>query len=157
MKPYHHARNSVKKWGDKVEDHLPIHDFIDSTKAAMPDMRHRAILHNAFGCFIVEKVFGTYIVNSDEIKVQTRDIAESHIIEDVGFLPTIQDYLRHLPMVNWFGGPKERAVRKIPLTTEPKGIDDPEDMIVDGAADYRKKLDFGTKNVQAFLDKLQKD
>lgn len=100
-----HSRNSVKRWGGVPEDYLPIHDFIDSTKAALPDMRHRAILHNAFGIFLVEKVFGTFITNSKGIKVQTRDIAEDHVIEDLGYIPTLQDYLKHMTLEAWMGGP----------------------------------------------------
>lgn len=57
MKPFKHAKGSVARWGGRREDYQPIHDFIDSSKMAMPDMRHRAALHNAFGCFVVERVF----------------------------------------------------------------------------------------------------
>lgn len=49
MKPYLHAKNSVKSFGGKLEDYLPIHDFLDESKAHFPDMRHRAMLHNSFG------------------------------------------------------------------------------------------------------------
>jgi hypothetical protein len=114
MKPFLHAKSSVHEWGGSPEDYLPIHDFIDSTKAAHPDMRHRTILHNAFGCFLVEKVFGHNIVNSDGKQVSTRDIAERHIIEDLGFIPTISDYLNLLPMPEWIGGrPKRRQTIKL--------------------------------------------
>lgn len=41
---------------------MPIHNFLDSTKAALPDVRHRMILHNSFGCFLAEQVFGTNLV-----------------------------------------------------------------------------------------------
>ena len=58
MKPHLHAKLSVKKFGGTIEDYMDIHEFIDSTKAALPDVRHRAILHSAFGCYLTEKVFG---------------------------------------------------------------------------------------------------
>lgn len=83
---------------------MAIHDFIDSSKMAMPDMRHRAALHNAFGCYIVERVFGHTIRNSDGREVSTRDVAENHIIEDLGFLPSLEDFLDELPMSVWHGG-----------------------------------------------------
>lgn len=83
---------------------MALHDFIDSSKMAMPDMRHRAALHNAFGCFLVERVFGHTIINSDGKEVSTRDIAENHIIEDLGFLPSLEDWLDELPMSKWHGG-----------------------------------------------------
>jgi hypothetical protein len=58
MKPYLHAKISAQKWGGKPEDYQPIHDFIDSSKEHHADVRHRALLHNSWGCFLVEKLFG---------------------------------------------------------------------------------------------------
>jgi len=49
MKPHLHARLSVKKHGGKLEDYLAIHEFIDSSKVAVADVRHRAMLHSAWG------------------------------------------------------------------------------------------------------------
>ena len=108
MKPFLHGKNSARKFGGKPEDYQKIHDFIDSSKAHVPDMRHRAILHSSFGIYITEQIFGTYIVNSEGKKVSTRDIAEHHILEDMGTIPTVQDYLKHMPMLNWLGGPKRK-------------------------------------------------
>lgn len=114
MKPFLHSRGSVKRWGGKPEDYDAIHDFIDGSKAAMPDLRHRAALHHAFGCFIVERVFGRTIVNSDGRELSTRDVAEQHIIEDLGFLPSLEDFLDELPLSTWHGGihrlPKDKRV-----------------------------------------------
>lgn len=104
MKPFLHARGSVAKWGGKPEDYMHIHDFIDSSKMCMPDMRHRAALHNAFGCYLVERVFGHTLVNSEGREVSTRDVAEQHIIQDLGFLPSLEDFLDELPMSSWHGG-----------------------------------------------------
>ena len=101
MKPYIHAQASVKKFGGKEEDYLPIHDFIDSSKAHFPDVRHRAMLHNSFGIYIAERVFGIFITNSDGKKIQVRDIAEEHILEDLGFIPTVQDFLSCMKPMEW--------------------------------------------------------
>lgn len=118
MKPFLHTRGSVKRWGGVASDYLPIHDFIDSTKIAMPDLRHRAVLHNAFGCFLVERIFGHTIVNSDGKEVSTRDIAENHIIEDLGFLPSLEDWLDELPQSKWHGGIHRTNKEDRPLTPE---------------------------------------
>jgi hypothetical protein len=115
MKPYMHGKVSVKKFGGTELDYQPIHDFLDETKAHFADMRHRAILHNSFGIYLCERIFGTYIVNSDGRKVQVRDIAEQHVIDDMGRIPSLQDYLQHLPMLNWLGGPKRKPQRSIDL------------------------------------------
>lgn len=101
MKPYIHAKNSVKRYGGKIEDYMPIHDFFDSTKSAFADARHRAILHSSFGIFLVEKVFGTTMTNSDGKVVSVRDIGEDHVIEDLGSIPTIEQWLCNLPIQDW--------------------------------------------------------
>ncbi len=115
MKPWIHAENSAKKFGGVPEDYLKIHDWFDQTKAHFPDMRHRAILHSSFGIFLCEQVFGTRLTRDSDLKhVQVRDIAEHHVIEDMGFIPTIQDYLKDLPFYDWLGGkPKKKQRLKL--------------------------------------------
>ena len=114
MKPFVHAKNSAKKYGGAPEDYQPIHDFIDSSKAAVPDMRHRSMLHSAWGIFIVERVFGTTVTNSDGRVLSVRDIAEDHVIEDLGHIPTMQDYLENMTLKPWMGG-KLRKKTFIPI------------------------------------------
>lgn len=115
MKPYLHARNSVKKWGGVPEDYLKLHDWFDQSKAHHADMRHRALLHSSFGIYLLEQVFGTYITNSDGIKVQTRDIGEQHVLEDLGKIPCVSDYLNNMTLQPWMGGVEwsNRPKRKI--------------------------------------------
>lgn len=104
MKPFVHAKNSAKKHGGTPEDYQAVHDFIDSSKVAVPDMRHRAMLHSAWGVYLVERVFGTTITNSEGRRISTRELAEEHVIEDLGFIPTMQDYLKHMTLEPWMGG-----------------------------------------------------
>jgi hypothetical protein len=112
MKPWIHCKSSVKKWGGTPDNYLPIHDFLDHSKGHLPDMRHRALLHSSFGIYIVERVFGTLIINSDNVEVSTRDVAEQHVLEDMrGFIPTVQDWLRDLPFTEWTGGRPARTRR----------------------------------------------
>lgn len=106
MKPFNHCQVSVKKFGGKVEDYQKIHDWFDQSKAHLADMRHRALLHSSFGIFLCEQVFGTNITNSDGKLVSVRDIGEQHVIDDMGRIPSVQDYLQHLPMLDWLGGAK---------------------------------------------------
>lgn len=114
MKPYVHAVNSARKYGGKPEDYLPVHDFIDSTKAHLPDMRHRAILHNSWGIYMAEQILGTTLTNSDGHKVSVRDIAEDHVIEDLGTIPTLKDCLAEMPITDLLGA-RLRKVRTIPM------------------------------------------
>lgn len=117
MKPLKHAQNSARKWGGVAEDYQEIHDFFDSSKAAIADVRHRAILHSAFGIFLAERVFGTYITNTAGRKVCVRDIGEQHVLEDLGTIPTMGDWLRHIDIQPWMGGQsrKQDKPKHIPL------------------------------------------
>jgi hypothetical protein len=121
VKPYVHSLSSVKKWGGKPEDYLPIHDFMDSSKACLPDVRHRAILHNSFGCFLAERVFGHNITNSDGKLVSVRDVAEQHVIEDLGTIPTVEQWLKEVTIQDWMGPPKKK-VKKYTLGELLEGI-----------------------------------
>lgn len=111
MKPYLHGKVSVNKWGGKESDYQKIHDWLDQTKSHFPDMRHRAILHSSFGIYLCEQVFGINITNSDGRIVSVRDIAEQHVIDDMGRIPTVQDYLMNMPMYDWLGGKKVEKQR----------------------------------------------
>lgn len=116
MKPHLHARNSARRHGGEPTDYQDIHDFIDSTKIALPDVRHRALLHNAFGCFLVERVFGTTRTNSAGKTYSPRDVAEEHVQEDLGFIPTLEKCFALLPLSTWFGGGKRsRPTKFIPI------------------------------------------
>ena len=120
MKPYLHGKNSAKRWGGKPEDYQAIHDFLDSSKAHFADMRHRALLHSSFGIYIAEKVFGINITNSDGKLVSVRDVCELHVIEDMGRIPSVHEYLVGMPMYEWLGG-KKREKKTFDLSVLPGG------------------------------------
>jgi hypothetical protein len=104
-KPFIHAHSSAKKYGGKMEDYLPLHDFMDSSKGAIASNVHRALTHNSwFISNVIEKVFGFTAVNSDGKTYSTRDIAEQHVLEDLGFIPTACDYLAEMELKAWMGG-----------------------------------------------------
>lgn len=118
MKPYIHSLNSANKWGGTPDQYQAIHDFLDSSKSTFADMRHRAILHSSFGCYLAERVFGINIKvdldNGLTKLVSVRDVAEAHIIEDMGRIPSPGDYLSGMPFYDWLGGTKkEKKVTKI--------------------------------------------
>jgi hypothetical protein len=105
MKPLIHARNSVKRYGGTVEDYLEVHNWLDSTKASTANFYHRAILHNTFGIFLCEQLFGVYVTNTDGKQVSVRDVAEDHVKEDCqGRIPTIDQWLGDLPPQDWMVG-----------------------------------------------------
>lgn len=123
-KPIIHARSSARRYGGVAEDYLPIHDLMDSSKAAFPDNRHRALTHNSWFFFIVEKVFGHEIDltcvdcpvlagedfecfkcggSGKRGKASVRDVCEQHVLEDYGgkFIPTPADYLEGMEFQPW--------------------------------------------------------
>lgn len=105
MKPFIHAKNSVRRYGGVPDDYLPIHNWMDSTKSAYADTRHRAILHNTFGIFLAEQVFGVTITNSEGKAVSVRDVAEDHVAEDcAGKIPTLEDWLGSIELRGWMRG-----------------------------------------------------
>ncbi|MHB8123973.1 MAG: DUF6915 family protein [Desulfuromonadaceae bacterium] len=112
MKPYIHSKIHAKKYGGKPEDYADIDDFIDSSKSSLADVRHRAILHSSFGCYIVEQVFGRTRINSDGKEYSTRDVAEDHIQQDLGFIPTMGQYLKNMTIQPWMSGTMKSNQRK---------------------------------------------
>lgn len=102
-KPIVHALSSARRHGGEAEDYLPIHDFLDSSKSVLGDSRHRALTHNTWFLFVLERVFGHTITNSKGREVSVRLIGEEHILEDFGgrFIPTAQDYLKEIELQDW--------------------------------------------------------
>lgn len=115
MKPYIHSRIHAKRWGGEPVDYADIDDFIDSSKSALADVRHRALLHSAWGCWVVEQMFGRTRINSDGREYSPRDVAEQHIIQDLGFIPTAERYLSTMNIEPWMSGTM-KTTRVIPLT-----------------------------------------
>ena len=99
--PYFHAKSSAKNFGGEPAVYLPIHDFMDASKSTYAHWRHRAILHNSFGIYLAEKVFGPVVTLASGKKVPVRVIAEQHVIEDMGRIPTVEDWLRNLNHQDW--------------------------------------------------------
>lgn len=100
---YHHAVSSAHKWGGAPEDYQPVHDWLDGSKLILADFRHRALRHHAEGCWAAEQVFGITITNSAGRVVPVRLIAERHIVEDLGRIPSFADWVRCIRPEPWMG------------------------------------------------------
>jgi hypothetical protein len=115
-KPYIHAKSSARRFGGTFEDYIDIHAEMDSSKSALADVRHRAVYHSAFGIYVIERIFGQTRVNTEGKTYSVRDIAEQHVMEDLGKIPTLQDWMQGAPIEPWMTGKKEvKSVRRIPL------------------------------------------
>lgn len=114
MNPWRHSRISAHKFGGKPEDYDFIHEWLDQTKALHASMRHRSLLHNSFGCFLAAQCLGNNFVNSAGKTVSVRAVCEQHIIDDLGFIPSVDDYFKHMKIATWMGGmPQKHEYRKM--------------------------------------------
>ncbi len=100
---YHHAVSSARLWGGTPGDYQSIHDWLDGSKLIVADFRHRALRHHAEGCFAAEALFGVTLTNSDGRAVPVRLIAEQHIVEDLGRIPSFADWVRCIKPEPWMG------------------------------------------------------
>ena len=108
---WYHAVSASRKWGGTPEDYLPIEKFIDSSKQVIGDARHRSLYHHTLGVFLCEQIFGVTITiqkDNNSIEVPVRLIAEKHIEEDLGWIPSPSDYIEGMLLKGWMSG----AMRK---------------------------------------------
>lgn len=103
-----HARNSVRRYGGKVEDYIELHELMDETKKAHATVAHRAIFHSSYGVWLIEKILGRELTNSDGKTVSIRQLAEEHVIEDLGYIPSLDEWLSHVDLQPWMAGSKSR-------------------------------------------------
>lgn len=121
MNSWFHAQSAAKKWGGKPEDYLPVHEFIDSSKKVIGDARHRSMYHHTLGVWLAQEIFGTTLAVG-RARIPVRLIAERHVLEDLGWLPSPADYIRDMPLKPWMSGAqrKEVPLSHLLLTT-PRG------------------------------------
>lgn len=104
MKPIIHAQLDARQLGGEPGDYMAIHEFMDSSKSAISDNRHRTLTHNSwFIGIVIPRVFGeTFQRASDGKTISSRDIAERHCMQDFkGFIPTAQDYIQEMQFMPW--------------------------------------------------------
>ena len=129
--PFHHAVSSARRFGGTPEDYLRIHELMDSSKAAWADPRHRVVMHTSFGIVLAAQIIGLeqqvaayqrvfrwvprwvqrllgipqVIPNTIRLgngrRVPIRFVTEQHCQEDFGFVPTLEQYMKPLPMTPW--------------------------------------------------------
>jgi hypothetical protein len=109
MHPLYHARSSARKYGGEATDYLPMHRWMDQTKAHIADSRHRMVLHNSFGIFLGEQLFGVSLKReSDGKEIAVRPVLEQHVIEDLGTIPSLSECFNGMPVEQWMISGKRR-------------------------------------------------
>lgn len=109
MNSWFHAQSAARKWGGKPEDYIDIEEFIDSSKKIIGDVRHRSMFHHTQGVWLAQQIFGRTITVGEHKQIPVRLIAEQHIIEDLGWLPSPKDYIDKMALAPWMGGKRERT------------------------------------------------
>ena len=102
--PHHHAESSARKFGGEAHEYLALHQFLDDCKQQVADFRHRALRHHSEGIFMLEKIFGTTITLSTGRVLPVRFVGEQHVLEDLGRIPTVQDWLQKIHPEPWMLG-----------------------------------------------------
>ncbi|MFE3202187.1 DUF6915 family protein [Embleya sp. NPDC059237] len=113
MNSWYHAQTSARRWGGTPELYLPIHEFIDSSKRIIGDPRHRSLYHHTEGVWLCQQIFGTTIEVPKQhgvARIPVRLVAEQHVLEDLGWLPSPADYLDGMPIKPWMSGSRRKSV-----------------------------------------------
>ena len=90
---WHHAVSSARKFGGKPDDYVAFHQWFDHSKEHTADFRHRMLRHHTEGIKMAEQIFGPVIRNSDGRDIPTTLLGEQHVKEDLGFIPTFNDWV----------------------------------------------------------------
>jgi hypothetical protein len=104
---YHHAVSSSRKFGGDPDEYLKYHEWLDASKSHMADFRHRALRHHSEGIFMLEALFGSTITLSTGRVLPVRFIGEQHVIEDLGRISTVADWLAKIHPEPWMLGRRE--------------------------------------------------
>lgn len=122
--PYQHAVRSARLFGGQPADYQAIHDWFDESKAHIADLRHRALRHHSEGIFLCEAIMGTTLTNSEGKKVPVRTIGEQHVKDDLGWIPSVKDWLENLQVQPWMGRTAWRPSKEeAESATPPQGMD----------------------------------
>lgn len=105
-----HAESAARHFGGVPGDYIEIEERIDSFKAMVGDVTHRQYLHNSHGPWMMQEIFGRTITNSDGKQVLVREVAENHIIEDLGWLPSPADWSACMTCKVWMGGRRNKFI-----------------------------------------------
>lgn len=107
--PWEHAKITAKKFGGQPEEHHLVHQWFDQSKGGFVNHRHRAARHHSEGIFWAEDHFGETIVvtrdDGSEKHIPTRRIGEDHVAQDLGWIPSLKDWLQHIESQKWMRAP----------------------------------------------------
>ena len=98
---FYHATSSANAFGGVAEDYLEIHAWFDRSRAGTSSILHRFLSHHTQGIADAVEHFGKTITISTGRKVPVSLIGEQHITEDLGFVPTLDDFIGMMTPGRW--------------------------------------------------------
>lgn len=121
MKPIHHALVSARLFGGTPQDYVALHTAYDMSKAALPDMRHRAALHSVdHGAAVMGMAFPHQIAGVSLDKLCTQ-----HVNDDQGFDVKLDTWLDECEV------PTFARIRRKPIGSLEGFLTDPEQAAAD--------------------------
>jgi hypothetical protein len=122
--PYYHSISSCKRFGGTPDDYLEVHEWFDRGKASQPDFKHRALSHHSQGIYDAAQLFGATILISTGARGPTRLIGEQHVMEDLGFVPSLQDWMDLLFVKRWMSPRSKLLFSQFTLSEQTNTISD---------------------------------
>lgn len=111
----HHAKSSALRFGGEPDDYVELHLWFDEPKCHVGNHAQRAVRHHTMGIGWAIERFGPWITRaSDGKRVSTRQLGEQHLMEDLGWLPTLDHWLRHLEVQPWMVEASQKLSRLLP-------------------------------------------
>ena len=98
---YYHAASSANAFGGVPEDFIEIHEWFDRSRGGTSSILHRMLAHHTQGIKDAVAHFGSTITISTGRKVPVSLIGEQHVTEDLGFIPTLDDYIAMMTCPRW--------------------------------------------------------
>ncbi len=109
-----HAKSSALRFGGEPEDYIALHLWFDEPKGHIGNWSQRALRHHTLGITEAIERFSPWLTLSTGKRVSTRLVAEQHLMEDLGWLPTVQDWLQHLDVQPWMASAARKLSKELP-------------------------------------------
>lgn len=94
---------SITKYGGQPQDFASIHAWFDEPSSWIDNYAFHAVRHHAQGIFVLEKKLGPILTLSNQRQIPVRVVAEQHLLNDFGFIPSAKDWSDLLQPATWMG------------------------------------------------------
>lgn len=109
----YHSLSSVNAFGGHPEDYHRLHQWMDRSRGGSDRLLHRMLAHHSQGIQDAVALFGDTITNAQGRQVPTALLARQHVVEDLGFVPTLEHYLELLHCPRWASRPAKLLHSKL--------------------------------------------